>query len=438
MILPMTTHNLNLSRYLSLSLVLFSFLSAAHGQSFLPKRIIFTGAPDFKQDELLAASGLKANTAVSQKEIQAAAQKLNDTGAFSDIRYAFDSTGLTFRLTPATDLLPVRYNNFVWWQSEELDKVLRQRVPLFRGKTTAYGYLADIISAALTALLAEKGITATVMATPYEPRRGAPIESIGFSVTSPPILIHSLAIEGTSAEMMQHLQPVIHNFSGLDFDTHGTPTSIGSEIAAVYSNYGYLDVDVTSIREGEPKLADGHLDLDVVASIKEGELYHLTHIDWPGSDIYSAADFTKNAKLKPGDIAAQSALRATLQPLRKSYAGKGYMEAKIKAVPEMDHTAHTVSYSVSVEPGAQYRVQAIKTLNLTDVQQKEFDSAWRLKPGEIYDENYVTSFLTKNTALRSLEGYSGSFKTVGNPDTHLAVVTITFVKGGVINRVVVR
>jgi outer membrane protein insertion porin family len=427
-----------LSRYLSLLLLLFSFTSAAIGQSFLLKRIVFTGAPDFKQEELLDASGLRTNTSVTQKEVQAAAQKLSDIGTFSDIRYSLDSTGLTFKLTPATDLLPVRYNNFVWWRSEELNMILRQRVPLFREKTAAAGYMADAISAALTALLAEKGISATVVAMPYESRPGAPIESIGFTISSPAIVVHTIAVEGASANMIPHLQPVIHNLAGLDFDTHSTPSSVGSELARVYSDYGYLDAEVASIQHSEPKLAGDHFDIDLAASLTEGALYHLTRFDWPGSDIYSVADFTKNARLKPGDVAAQSAVRATLLPLRKSYVGKGYMEAKISAIPNMDHTAHTVSYGVRVEQGAQYRVQAVKTLNLTDVQQKEFDGAWRLKPGDIYDENYVSNFLTKNTALRSLEGYSGSFKTVGNPDTHLAVVTITFIKGGVINRVTVR
>ena len=61
---------------------------------------------------------------------------------------------------------------------------------------------------------------------------------------------------------------------------------------------------------------------------------------------------------------------------------------------------------VSVIPGDQYRIHTVRALGLTDLQQKEFDSAWRLHPGDPYDTVYVATFLQKNTALRSLAGHS--------------------------------
>lgn len=387
-----------------------------------------------QKEDLMAASHLKENTPITQKDILEAAQHLNDTGVFSDIHYSFNGADLTFKLTPASTLLPVRYNNFLWWQTEELDTALHKRVPLFQGKCGVSGMLTDAITAALTAMLAEKGITATVEAMPYSPKPGAPIEAIGFTITSPAVLVHNLTLEGASAGMTPHLQPALHRFASLDFDANLTQPSITSVITAIYYDYGYLDADVPGILRGQPTLAGDHFDVDVVANVTEGDLYHLTRLDWPGSEVCSTADFQKIAKMKPGDVASQAELRDTLRTLKSAYTAKGYMEAKIHAAQAKDQAAHTVSYAVSVEPGVQYHIEAVKTPNLTEQQQKEFDKVWLLKPGDIYDENYVSAFLKKSLDLRSLAGYSGAFKSVGDPYAHTVVVTITFVKGGVLTQ----
>jgi len=67
-------------------------------------------------------------------------------------------------------------------------------------------------------------------------------------------------------------------------------------------------------------------------------------------------------------------------------------------------------------------------VNFNDAQKKEFDTGWKLQPGDIYNESYVTSFLKNNTALRSFNGYSASFKTVADPDAHTVDLTVTFVR----------
>ena len=53
-----------------------------------------------------------------------------------------------------------------------------------------------------------------------------------------------------------------------------------------------------------------------------------------------------------------------------------------------------------------------------------------MNPGDIYDPAYVNTFLTKNTSLSTLNGYSASSQTLVDPDSHAVDLTITFVKGG--------
>jgi outer membrane protein insertion porin family len=72
----------------------------------------------------------------------------------------------------------------------------------------------------------------------------------------------------------------------------------------------------------------------------------------------------------------------------------------------------------------------VTPLNLSAAAQKDFDFGWLLKPGAAYDPLYTANFLTKNTALRSLAGYTASFQAAADSQTHLVDLTINFIHTG--------
>jgi outer membrane protein assembly factor BamA len=90
------------------------FSVSASAQKYIPKKITFSGTTA-NPAELLAVSGLKPGDSVDQAAIQAAAQKLIDTGLFSDVRFSFDGVALNYALRPAAAMEPVSYANFPWW-----------------------------------------------------------------------------------------------------------------------------------------------------------------------------------------------------------------------------------------------------------------------------------------------------------------------------------
>ena len=69
-------------------------------------------------------------------------------------------------------------------------------------------------------------------------------------------------------------------------------------------------------------------------------------------------------------------------------------------------------------------------LNLSASAQKDFDFGWLLKPGAAYDPLYTANFLTSNTALRNLAGYTASFQAAADSQTHLVDLTINFIRTG--------
>ena len=401
-------------------------------QSFPLPPVTFTGAPAFSQSDLLKVTELKPGSTATQADVQAAAQHLSDTGLFSDVRFASTAKGLVYTLKPmpADNLLPTHFNNFIWWQPAELDSLLRSRVPLYLGTVPISGNLQDQIVAALTSSLAERHITAKVIAIPSVPTGGGTPTAIAFAIETPSVLVHSLAVQSSSPAMQPKLEPFIKNLTGKPWEEPATHTSIADLIATAYRNEGYLDIALTNLTHAEPRVTSDGIEIDLTATVSEGEPYRLSTLTWPGSPIMPTADFNKTVKIKPEDIASQLALRQSLAPLARAYFAKGFQDAKVQAPATLDSATHHVAYTIRVVPGDQYRLRSIKFNGLSEAQSKELNSAWRMKPGDFYDVNYMTEFLKQNSALQTLRGYSATYKAISDPDTHLVDLTLTFGKGG--------
>jgi outer membrane protein assembly factor BamA len=403
----------------------------------LPKEISFTGAPAYSQAELLAFIGLKPGATSTSAEVQAAAQRLSDTGLFADIRFASTPKGLVYSLKPMPpdNMLPAHFTNFVWWTPEELQTALKSRVPLFRGAVPISGNMQDTVSAALKAMVGEKGVTANVVAIPSVPQPGATPTAISFTIETPEVRIHSLTLAQASPTLQPKLEKVIKDQTGKPYEQDATRTAITTLVKDVYLNEGYLDIALVDLTYTTPKINPTAIDLDLTATISEGASYRISQLTWQGSDIFSAADFNKSIKLKPEDIASQQALRQSLAPLGHAYFAKGFQDARIQTSATLDRATHHVAYTIQVVPGDQYRLHSFKAVGLTDEQRKQFDSAWHMKPGDFYDVTYMTEFLKQNSSLQALRGYSANYKAFSDPNTHLVDLVITFVKGGTLIQV---
>jgi len=403
----------------------------AAAQKFSVKSITFTGYPAASQSELLQASGLKGPGEITQAEFQAAAMKLNDTGIFAHIAYKFDGQAFSFVLEPAPGLVPARFDNFAWMNVIDIDTQLRAKVPLYKGKVIAGSGLEQQVIAALTVMAAEQHLDATVTVLPVYPPDSKQLAAEEFRVTSPPVTVSQLTVEGASPAFSDKLAPVVKAAVGEDFSLSITPDELSTAITNVYRNEGFLDVQVTAVRNETPTITPDKVSVPVKAVVVEGGQYRLGKLTLDGTVLMSQEEFQKRAFLKPGDIANQELLRKTLLIAGAPYRSKGYLRARIGATPTLDASTHTVDYVVHVAPGEQWRMGKLDVLNLTDAQRVKFLSVWSMKPGDVYDVGYPSSFLVKNkTALQELAGYSAGYKQYEHEDTHIVDLVVSFQHGG--------
>src|SRR6185437_660967 len=108
-----------------LSLTAFTLLAlvlpAARSQTFTAAKIQFSHPGPYSQAQLEAAAGMHPGMKFTAEDLGAAAQRLADTGYFSDVGAKtapgrVDAITVQFDVTPLgrSEMLHVTFENFVW------------------------------------------------------------------------------------------------------------------------------------------------------------------------------------------------------------------------------------------------------------------------------------------------------------------------------------
>jgi outer membrane protein assembly factor BamA len=411
----------------SLSFLLLVALSATlHAQSYSPKVIRFEGAKAYAPADLLATAGLKQGATISVKEIEAAMQRLADTGLFSDTRYAVNPQALTLTLTPidAKQSLPVRYANFVWWGPDELTPLVHARVPLFNGAVPLNGGLIDSVKQALVALLAEKGITGSVDSMSSSVG-GA---TIALTVSSPEIKVGEIRLDGASAAGGAEVAKVRAKLSGEDFDEVSTRAALINETVQIYRDDGYLDIAIDPGQHSAPR-ADGpsRFLIDLTATIHGDELYHVASADVHAVAPVSSGDLQKLLQIKAGDVASVYELRTAESRLTGAYRTHGYLDADVHVDEVKDSAAHRIGYTLTPVPGDLYHVASVKTSGFTPDQQAEFERSFRVEPNAIFDSKFGMQIGMLNQQ-RAFAGTRIQPRMTQDRNQHTVVVTLVTVR----------
>lgn len=414
-------------RILLFSLTIAPALSAT-AQKLIPKKITFEGVT-MSQKELLAVSGLTPGNAIAQPDIQAAAQKLLDTGMFSDIRFAYDGLELKYTLKAADNLQPVVYANFPWWDDATLNAAVAAKVPLFHGSLVPESGMQQAVADALTKILAEKGVQATVTATPATDLQGRG-RGVQYHIDGPPVQVGMVSFAGVVAPWNEPVGAIAKAAEGQNYDS-ATEATLYTALKAIYHRQGFLEMSMNGYAHGVPEVSGDKVLVPVSATIEEGAQYRIGAMTLSGGVLMTPEEFAKAAKLHAGDVANEDLLRGTLAIVGQPYRSHGYLRAKIDAVPSFDSASHTVSYAITVQPGPVFHMGGLSLVNLSAQQKADVLRYWPMREGDVYDATVATGFLVKNKAnLHSLDGWSATWKAYEHEDTQVVDLVVTFQQGG--------
>jgi outer membrane protein insertion porin family len=147
-----------------------------------------------------------------------------------------------------------------------------------------------------------------------------------------------------------------------------------------------------------------------------GAVYDWKHAAWHGNNAVSTEALNHALRLNPGDVANGMALEGGWDRVREAYGQQGYLEAKVDPVASYDDQAHTVSYSVGITEGKQFRYHEMTITGMSATGETMIREAWPIRTGDVMDKSVFEQFLTQLESHREtiFKGLPVHYETVGH------------------------
>lgn len=370
-------------------------------------KIVFTGLQRHSQEEALAASGLQIGQLIDIPTLDAAAQRLFDSGLFKKLSYRYRTNGDQAVVTFETEeekgaAAPVVFDNFVWFSDEELLSAVRQQVPSFTG--TANNSATNGITKALQQLLQDRKIAGRVEYAPSRELSGGNVEHV-FSVEGVRVPICTVHFSGVTAVTESDL--IMHSNALLAGDYKRTFVSSFAKfnLIPIYRERGHLRA-----RFGEPKVklasdttSNCKGGVNVTLPVEEGPIYSWGKAEWVGNTDLTNPELEAALQMKTGEIANASKIEKRLGFVEQAFGRKGHLAPRLKATPVFDDGSRSVTYKIEIQEGPQYRMGTLKIDGLSESTTNRLLVRWKLKSREVYDTFYLKEFLKQEMTLDASE-----------------------------------
>lgn len=409
---------LSFARRASLFLMALLLASAAaHGQpqpsqkTMLLSRIEVSGLRSTTKEQVIAISGLQEGSRISIEALDAAAQKLSNSGLFTNLSYRLRGTSeaaiVTFELEELKARgVPVVFDNFVWFTDEELASAIRRELPTFNGTAPESDSMIALITKALQRLLDERKITGQVDYTPSANLSGGNVKHV-FSVKGTNTKICAITFPGRAnvqeSELVKQAKPLM----GSEYSKEFVSAFAVANLIPVYRERGHLRA---SFSNPSAKLGgDGNCKDQILITlpVDEGMAYNWDKAEWSGNDSATPEVLESALAMKAGELANGLKIDAGIRALQKSYGKKGFLRARATTEPIFDDANRRVAYHINITEGPQFRMGTLKITGLPPDDALRLRHRWQLREKkDIYDDTYLDGFIKKeasdvvNSALR--------------------------------------
>ncbi|HZE81858.1 MAG TPA: POTRA domain-containing protein [Candidatus Polarisedimenticolia bacterium] len=381
-------------------LVLVCLLPALAGAAdrFNLARVLVSGSQRYREDDLVRATGLIVNTQVTAGDLQNAANRLGNSGAFSSVQFLFKPAIGTkgveadFQVADAEKYLPALFENFAWFSDQELQEAVHQAVPLYHGELPTSGNMSDEVSAALSKFLASKGLPSQISYI-LSASFGQLPTAYKFRVADADLKVSEVTLVGAAHMLPEPLAKALSPLKGTIYLLSDVAIVLEKNLVPIYRQHGYLQFKIAEIK---PTVEAKDL-VSIEVTVSEGEQYRLTGFSWSGNTLIPGDNLSKRMSLKAGNPVDEPQLDRDLAQVRKLYGKFGREAVMIKPVPSF--ADNTVSYTFQVTEGDLYHMGKLEIQGIEPEQAHKLERIWKLAEGEPYDATYVQKFMA-NTLVR--------------------------------------
>ena len=357
-----------------------------------------TGTKRYTPDQIVAFSGLRRGENVSEENFKDIVQRLGETGMFTNVAYSFSfsptGTKVEFQLADNDKLVPVEFDNFVWFSDQALIEKMQKYVPLFRGEMPISGNLPDKVTEALQFVLAERGLEkARVEVNRHGDEEAGTIDRVIYSISGTSIRIRNIEFPGADATELPLLTRAAQRAQGGDYERSKLRIFARLDLTPIYLREGKLRAKFGEAQAKIVHETPDEVEVDAVLPVEEGREYKLSRIEWSGNIVFPTAQLSKGIHQQPGQTVNAVQLSNDLDAIKPLYQSRGYMKAVVTPQLDLNYADGTASYKLEVKEGDQYRMGDVEIEGLDEKSSAHIREAWTLHQGEPYDSTYVKRFL---------------------------------------------
>ncbi|MHB8499631.1 MAG: POTRA domain-containing protein [Candidatus Acidiferrales bacterium] len=380
------------------------FLLPAHAQApaaatAILHEIRVEGLKTLLEAQVIAISQLQQGSQVGKADLQAAADRLLQTGMFAKVNYKFETRAeeltVTFQLQEAPRV-PVYFDNLPWFTDGELNDAIRKKLPFFDGTLPEAGAALDHAADAVNDLLASRHLTAAVEHELIaNPLGDGNVQE--FHVQDASFSLASVEFGDPSLSSSHIVQQALSEVKGKPYSRMTIDLFLSEQVRPLYLQKGYLRVklgppQVRLIGNPNQQLPE---QLPIFVPVTTGAVYHWKEAQWSGNSVLSSITLSNELGLNPGDVANGMQIEAGWDRVREEYGHRGYLDAKMDPVGSYNDQSHTVSYTVSVVEGVQYHYNTMILTGLSLDAERLLLQKWPTEAGAIFDKTAFEQFLTK-------------------------------------------
>jgi outer membrane protein insertion porin family len=361
-------------------------------------RIEVQGLQRLAADEVVAATQLKPGTPFSVTEVDAAGQRLIDSGLFTKVGYQTRTDGsqvtIIFQVEETkSSQSPVLFDNFVWFTDEELYIAIKREVPSFNGTAPDVGTMTDSIKLALQNLLNEKEIKGSVEYAAWQTGVNSAKQEHLFSVTGLPIPICKLNFPGARNLSEETLIKSSRQLIEADY-SHKSAVAFGGFI--LYPLYREAGQWRAKFEDPKAKLEDSESckgGVSLTIPVDEGPVYLWDKAEWTGNEALSPSALDDALGMRTGEVLKGSKFDKGLIAIRQAYGRIGHLEAAAKPVPAFDDAGARVSFKFEVNEGSRYTMGNLSIKGLDEASAQYVQDAWKLRRSEVFNASYINHFV---------------------------------------------
>lgn len=363
-------------------------------------KVEFEGTKRLTREQLLTASGLELGQPITVAALDAAGQRLLDSGLIKKLSYSMHSRNneatVTFKIEEAVGLRhPVIFDNFIWFTDDEIAEAVRREVPTFDGTAMDEGTMTDQITHALQDLLNAHKIEGRVEYAPLGYEGSTKWDHL-FTVHGVAMPVCSVHFTGNEKVPEERLIKAAKDLLRQAYSRSSTTAYANLTMFPIYRELGQLRAKFGQpVGKLQPTDACPN-GIAVTIPVEEGLVYNWDSTEWSGNKIYASEALTGALTMKTGEVANGLKFDKGVEAVRKLYGRKGYIMLGLKPTAVFDDQASKVAYRIEVKEGPQYRMGNLIVKGLPDNQTNYLRGKWEMLKGDVYDGGYAEDFL-KNT-----------------------------------------